>query len=214
MTLGTGILLSTVLVLLAVAVHQVSVRNKWKVVGKIVGALIGMALLAGGGVWGWSRYQNRPKVVEVLSGVRLGMSPLDVKLAKGAPKSEDLATKEKDEYRAGWVFNESDSGPSLLVLFYGSESTNLRVSIVCETDGYSTFFGLGRFSSEDAVIAKLGKPTRTSIAKDGLQKMISYEPYKVVFTIAKGAVTDICISESKGVKFAEEYQASQTEKTK
>src|SRR5262245_57158449 len=107
MTVGSGILWSTVLIVLAVGVYQVSVRRKWKIVGKIFGGLIFVAIVAGGGLWAWDRYENRPKVVELLDGVRLGMSPLDVKLAKGEPQNDATSKPEKNgagEYKLQWVF--------------------------------------------------------------------------------------------------------------
>lgn len=219
MTVGSGILWSTVLVVLAVTVYQLSVRRKWKVVGKIFGGLILVAVVVGGGLWAWNRYENRPRVVEMLDGVRLGMSPLDVKLAKGAPKNDATATPEKTErtdgeYRLGWFFNPSESGPTLGVIFYGKEISSLKVAIVCETDGYNKVLGLGRFNSEDEVTAKLGQPTETSIAKDGLSKLVSFKPYKIAFALSKGQVSEVCISESGSVTYAEEYQADRVQKPK
>lgn len=216
MTVGSAIFWSVVLVVLAVTAYQLSVRRKWKVVGKIFGGLVLVAVVASGGLWAWNRYENRPRVVEMLDGVRLGMSPLDVKLLKGASNNDATATPERTdgEYRLVWFFKPSDFDPRLGVIFYGKETDRLKVAIVCETDGYNKVLGLGRFSSEEEVTAKLGQPTETSIAKDGLAKLVSFKPYKIAFRLSKGQVSEVCISESGAVAYAEEYQADQAQKRK
>jgi hypothetical protein len=53
MTVGDGILWSTVLVLLAVAVHQISVHKKWKLVGKGIGFVLLLGAAAGLAIWRW-----------------------------------------------------------------------------------------------------------------------------------------------------------------
>ena len=135
------------------------------------------------------------------------MSPLEVKLAKGAPKNEAEAKteKENDQYFMFWNFKEGDYSPTVTVTFYGKTEDGLKAAIVCEEDGYSKLFGLGRFSSEKEVVEKLGAPTNTSIAENGLSKAVSFKPYKVGFAIAKGTVTELCITQSGTLKFSREF---------
>ena len=49
MTLGAGILWSTVLLILSAVIYLISVRSKWKTVGKVFGVLfvIGAAIAGG-----------------------------------------------------------------------------------------------------------------------------------------------------------------------
>jgi len=88
MTLGEGIFWSTVLILVTFFLYQVSVKKKWKTVGKVFTILVLVGALIGGGFWGWNVYELRPQIMGELDGVRLGMSPVEVKLVKGAPTTE------------------------------------------------------------------------------------------------------------------------------
>lgn len=131
MTLGSGILWSTVIVLLAVTIYQVSVRNKWGTAGKAFGVLILLGAIIGGAAWGWYVYQDRPQVVTELGGIRLGMTQLDVKLLKGAPTSESEISEQEEEgarFRLGWSYGESSqsTGGVLIVLFYGDTRTRRK----------------------------------------------------------------------------------------
>ena len=215
MTVGDGILWSTVLLLLAVAAYQVSVRNKWKAAGKMVGVLLLVVVVVVGGSWGWNRYKDRPREVTELAGVRLGMSSVEVKLAKGAPQNEAEAKTERegDEYSLLWYFKDGDYSPVVQVRFYGKTEDTLKASVVCDT-GASRLFGLATYSSERQVVEKLGPPTKTSIAENGLSKVVSFKPYKVAFAVEKGTVTEVCISQSGTVAYAREYKASPSQDQK
>lgn len=87
MTLGTGIFASTILVLLAVALWQVTKHRRWRLVGTVFGVLVGLTALIALGVWGWTEYANRPTPQRSLAGIALGMVPAEVKLRKGEPQS-------------------------------------------------------------------------------------------------------------------------------
>jgi hypothetical protein len=212
MTLGDGIFWSTVLLLLAATFYLATVRKKWKTVGKVAGVLVLTITAIAGSVWGWSRYQNRPYTVETFAGVRLGMRPLEVKLTKGAPTDEGTLEKDDDgKFRMEWVFGDS-TNEQLAVLFYGSDEADLKVSVVCESGGYDTLLGIGRFHKEEDVRQKLGAPTSESIAADGLAKLMSFKKWKVAFEVSKGSVADRCITESGGVSYIDEYQAERKER--
>jgi hypothetical protein len=167
---------------------------------------IGLVVLLaiGAGIYSvWNTYNNRPMVVEELSGVRLGMSPVDVKLAKGAPRTEEQVPTE-GRYPLRWVFGTHDLNP-LIVYFTGIDEDTLRVAVVC--DGRNgRLLGLGSFSSEEAVVARLGAATNTSIAEDALSKIVTFEPYKVAFKIAKGMVTEVCVIESGSLSYGKAYK--------
>jgi hypothetical protein len=223
MTLGSGILWSTILVLLAVTIYLVSVRNKWKTVAKLFGVLILGAAFIGGATWGWYAYQNRPQVVTELGGIRLGMTQLDVKLLKGAPTtaseieeqkdhSEDDEGKKGQRFKLSWLFGgDESSGTSLKIVFYGATRDDLRVAIVCETGGYSTPLGLGRFSSEEDIVKRLGSPSTESIDSQGLRKVISYRQWKTAYEIEKGSVEAVCVAASGRVRYSDEYKDAGTD---
>jgi hypothetical protein len=223
MTLGSGILWSTVLLLLAVAIYQVSTHHKWKTVGKVFGVLILCGVLISGAIWGWYAYQNRPQVVTELDGVRLGMTPLEVKLLKGAPTAASEMTQEPDRsaggeepspatFRLAWTFGNTQSfGGVLYVVFRGAARDHLKTSIICETDGYDKALGLGRFNSEREIVEKLGSPSEQSIDRQGLKKTISYKRWNVAYEITKGSVSSVCITASGRVRYRHEYDETESD---
>lgn len=177
---------------------------------KIAAWVIGLVIVAGIGYWGWLRYTERPRVVEEIAGVRLGMSPTDVKLSKGMPNvTAAPEVQSNGDYSLDWMFSTT-YGPTLYVVFDGKSSESLGVSIVCEASGYTRLFGLGNYSSEKDVTGKLGVPSRTSIAESGLTKIISYSAYKVAFEIEKGSVTKVCVSGSGSVGYERELKDAAT----
>ena len=215
MSLGTGIFASTVLLLFAAALYQITIRQKWKTVGKVFVGVVLVGLVTAGGIWGWTIYSERPSVVTELSGVRLGMNPLEVKLAKGAPATENQPSQQEDgEFQITWVYSLDDNAEEhTLVIFRGEKAEATSVAIVCESGGYSRVLGFGRFDSEKDVLEKLGPPTNESIRQNGLSKVISYKPWKVAYEIEKGLVADRCISESGKVSYTAEYGKAEKAKT-
>jgi len=209
MTVGSAIFWSTALVVAAFAVRAITRSGKWHVARNVIAVIVGLCIVAALGIWGWAMYQARPVVTDELAGIRLGMKPVDVKLLKGAPFNEKETVPELKDGTASmvWGFSEGGADKSLLAVhFEGPTVDSLGVGIVCERNGYSRLFGLGRNSSESDVIGKLGEPSDTSIASDGLEKLISYKQWNVAFGVSKGVVNEVCVSSSGRVVFAKEYQ--------
>jgi hypothetical protein len=210
MTLGTGVVLSTLLIIAAVGIYQISVRGKWKIVGRVVGILLlCIGVLAGIG-WGWYSYANRPSAAQELEGVRLGMTPVQVTLARGEPTKKSETAKDKDgEIRVGWTYQDTGTTDEwTLVMFFGRSENELKASIVCRRGGYTTLHGLGRFNSEGDVLNKLGQPTNESIHKSGLSKIISFASLKTAYTITKGQVSEVCVTDTGAVTYADEYAST------
>lgn len=208
MTVGTAIFWSTILVLAALGIRAVSRTGKWQVVGKVTVTIVGVCGVVAAGMWGWSSFKERPVVTDELSGIRLGMKPVDVKLLKGAPFNEDtvVPTVKDGEASMTWGFRSDYSDRLLQVHFGGPTVDSVGVVIVCERNGYSKLFGLGNYSSEADVVEKLGQPTRTSIDSDGLSKLISYKTWNVAFGLSKGTVNEVCVTSSGAVVYLDEYQ--------
>lgn len=208
MTLGDGIFWSTVVIVVAGAIYQISVRKRWKLAGRVVGVLILVGFVIGGGIWGWFEYQSRPYIVDQLGGVRLGMKPVQVKLAKGEPTNshKDPIREEDGTYQMGWGFRESEYSDSMqLVIFFGDTAAELEVGIVCRFGGYGELLGISFGSPETHVIEVLGEPTHVSVASDGLMKQMSYARWQTSYRIRQGKVVALCIARSGRVTFREEY---------
>jgi hypothetical protein len=210
MTLGDGIFWSTVLVLLAAAIYQMSIRKKWKTVGKVFGVVILAGAAIGGGAWAWDAYNNAeeefvPSVVTALGGIRLGMSPVEVKLAKGMPETENEPTpNEQGKFVMDWAI-----GGMFPVVFFGDSPNNMKVALICQSESAflpGDLLGLRRNDTESAVIERLGPPTHESISADALSKTISFEQWKVAYTITQGRISGWCVTESGSVTYSDEYQ--------
>ncbi len=208
MSVGDAIFWSTILVLAALGGRTISKAGKWKAVRTVLLATIGALILIAAVMWSWSRYNERPIVADELSGIQLGMKPVDVKLLKGTPFNDGTATPTVKDGEASmvWGFRDKYSDRILAVHFAGPTVDSVGVVIVCERNGYSKLFGLGTSSSEADVIKKLGQPTNTSIDSAGLAKLISYRPWNAAFGVSKGLVNELCVASSGTVVFTNEYR--------
>ena len=196
MTLGTGIFASTVLVLLAMAIRQITVRHKWKLTGKIAAGFVAVCAVIGVGLYAWNYVANlppAPSVVTELAGVKLGMSPTDVTLALGKP---DTAGELENDKKGKTDFYYSYVLDNLIIKFSGPDKYRTKVETVCTGEGYTELLGFSYYASEEDIVQRLGKPDFTSISKDGLTKAISYTKWKAVFQISKGHVDQKCIIQS------------------
>lgn len=210
MTLGDGILWSTVLALLAAGIYALSVRKKWKVFGKVLAVLILIGCLIGGGFWGYLEWQDRPYVVDEFESIRLGMRPVDVTILKGKPQ-DDTNHAEKSEkgdyYTLSYMFDvDPDADGFLYVAFRGSTAEELAVRRVCRKGGYGDLLGFGEYSRETDIVDKLGKPTSVSIRDTGLAKFINYGQWNVAYQIQEGRARVLCMTTAP-ITFIDEYGA-------
>lgn len=205
MTLGTGIFSSTILLLLAAVVWQITVRKKWKLVAKIAGGIVALCAAVSGGFYAWDYVANlppAPSVVTELAGVKLGMSPIDVTLALGKPDTAGEPSVSGEETRINYIYTHSyEPNYYLQVQFYGPDKFTTKAAIVCSR--HVKLLGFDLSSSEESVIQRLGEPDHTSISSDGVNKYINYYKWNVSYRIFKRYVAEMCIGMS-GVVFAEE----------
>ena len=209
MTLGTGIFASTVLVLLAIAIWQITARHKWKLAGKIAAGFIAVCAVIGFGLYAWNYIANlppAPSVVTELAGVKLGMSPTDVTLALGKPDTASDPSVKDGETRIEFKYSSSDnySSPDVNIIFYGRDKYTTKVSIVCSADSSIKLLGFDNYSTEASIIQSLGKPSSISVSRDALSKIISFSQWKVAFRISKGFVSEKCITQSGRIAFENE----------
>lgn len=197
MTLGDGIFWSTIVIVVAGAIYQISVRKKWRLIGQVLGVLILIGAVIGGSVWGWFRYENRPYAIQELDGIRLGMRPVDVTIAKGEASDElDLSEEEKkEELRRAWVYATDDSGPRIFVVFEGSARENMVVSRICQYRGYRNLLGVDMYTSEKEIVQRLGKPSHERINDSHVSKWLSYDRWNVAYLVQAGKVGSMCVTE-------------------
>lgn len=134
MTLGTGIFASTILVLLAVALWQVTKHRRWRLVGTVLGVLVGLTALIALGVWGWTEYANRPTPQRSLAGIALGMVPVEVKLRKGEPQSVSPFTcgRPLSSLPKEGRFNDLDATQQALLPTLTPEQEQLKQQLLLE----------------------------------------------------------------------------------
>lgn len=173
-------------------------KSIWKLLLKIVFIVILIPILIGALTLAYQWYQDLPRPVSQLGPIKLGMKPVDVTLSLGKPTEETTDYKGRERY----IYKDYSGTTEYLISFDKDQG----VSQVCTEDYYNDVFGLGVYDREKNVTDKLGQPTKTSINKEGLVKLISYRQYNVAFGIKEGSVALTCISSSGEVTFAEEYQ--------
>ena len=204
MTLGEGIIWSTLLIITFISILLLTKHKKWKSFSKILLSFVGVGGIIAISMWQFSIYENRPKLMTSLNKVNLGMREVDVTLAKGEPDK---------------VFNHDDSEIAYKTLVYGDllESftfVSLRkvsdlivVTDICSNDKYSNVLGFSGYSSETGIIKKLGRPENVSINEKGTSKIISYPKWNASFNIKKNNVTLVCVTSRQNRKFSAEYKA-------
>jgi hypothetical protein len=206
MTLGDGIFYSTLLLVLAAAIYQVSIRQKWNLVGKIVGSLALLGAVSGGAYWLWDSHQSRAREVTELAGVRLGMTPVDVTLKLGKPIRQ-IRGDEDDAFTEAFFFGETEQAIDMFVLFSGETPTADRVCVLRQDlADPPNLLSFGLRESEERIIEKLGPPTSVSVHEAGLSKLISYDPFNVVYEINQGKVDRLCITSRPDMRFSDEYR--------
>lgn len=201
MSTGSSIILVAVMAGMGFVIYKVHQKRKWKLLAKIAGVLFAIGLLVGGGSYAYYWYQNLPYVATQLGEISLGMTPVEVTLQLGKPGTD--STDNLGMRR----FMYAEYGSIDYLVTFEKDATGMeRVTIVCSATYHGNIFGLATYNSEEDVIRRLGDPSVTSVHKDGLAKMISYEKWKVAFNIQQGDVESICIAASGKVSYAEEYQ--------
>jgi hypothetical protein len=194
--IGTGIFGGSV-VIGSVALY-ISTRDRWKWKRLLLRAaltLTALIAIVGAFIWGQNVYENRVVKKTEFQSVRLQDTIADIKFKKGEPDQQN---------ENGLVFN-TPSGDGQI--FVGLKDGRVKMVLYRGDCPFCyNIYGLGVGTSYDEVIEKLGPPSFTSISKDSLERLLSFEEAGLVFHMAKGKVTSFGIyNPSLGaVRFKEE----------
>lgn len=202
MSTGASLILIAVFSAIVFVVYKIHQKQKWKLVGEIIGGLFALGLLIGAGIYAYYWYENLPYEATQLGKVSLDMTPVEVTLELGKPDQDFI----DDNGVKRFLYIDYGSTYDYQIKFEKDNSGTERVVVVCSEDYINDIFGLGVYNPESKIINKLGKPTNISVNKDGLLKFISYSKWKVAFVIEKGDVKATCITKTGKVAFNEEYQ--------
>lgn len=188
MTIGDGLLYSTLLTLLFASIWLVSKHRAWKRVGKILAFLLLGCVLIGIAIWGWTSYSQRPARMIALDGIEIGMSLGEVQVRKGLPSR---TVEGKDGTATAIVYDTSYSDDSLLVAIRRG-STDHTVFRVCQSGAFYAF-GLSEYADEDRIRQRLGAPSTSKILENNQTKRLAYEKLNVWFDIQKNKISTFCV---------------------
>jgi hypothetical protein len=186
MSTGSAIILSTILLIVSVGAWRISVAHRWGTVGKVLGVIILLIAVIIGGIYAYQWYQERPKVVNNLSGIRIGMIEAEVFVEMGEP---DSVTKHKT-YKVLRYTKEYDTAFALDV---SVSSKDNKVDVLCEQGEFTDPY-LSSYVSESELIERFGEPEATFIDPNGSYKTLAYPSYNLTFIIRSGNVSEVCLS--------------------
>jgi len=157
MTVGDGIFWSTIILVIFASVVLITKSKRWKAFFKVFAIAVMLGIVVGVGFWGYAKYENRPQVMSSLNGIQLGMSEVDVTLQKGEPDQILELDPTPDGIRKFLLFKGSSDSYTYAIL--RGKKDAMIVTDVCDKGGYGRVLGFGEYSSEEAIIEKLGKPS-------------------------------------------------------
>lgn len=208
MTIGEGIFWSTIVAVLFASILLLTKHKKWKAFRKVAGGIVALALVSGASIWAYLRYEDRPQEAFELNGVQLGMSEVEITLAKGAPDDVSELEPIPDGFRKILLYNGYES--FTYVILRGPEQSMIAVDI-CDKGGFGRVQGFGEFSSEESILKKLGRPDFTSVNEQGTAKLLTYSQWNAAYELEKGSVVRVCVTSQPQMKYATEYGASVVE---
>ena len=189
MTLGDGILASTVLVLLSIAVWQLAGRLKFLFTLRNIAVAVGLSCLATLVFTGWQRYEQRPKKPDDVRNITLDMTLADVGVELGKPADTKISRDNKYITHL-WNYESED-----LSFFVAYDSNNKKVVAMCEqSPRLHTPFGYKLTQKE--IIETLGEYASASYTKDQLKKRINFPSFNVAFYVEGGVIIAYCVSEA------------------
>lgn len=206
MTIGEGIFWSTIVIVMFVSIVLLSKYGKWKTFFKCFSVLLGLGGAISLGVWGFLQYENRPQKMDSLNGIHLGMSEVDVTLAKGEPDDQSEFDPTPDGFRKFLLYGNFKESYTYAILRGSKES--MIVTDVCDKGGYGRVLGFSKYSSEKSLIEKLGEPSNISINDKGTEKILSFEQWNAAFEIAKGSVIKVCVTSRPQMRYSTEFGQS------
>lgn len=210
MTVGDGIFWSTILLVAFASIVLITKSKRWKTFFKVLAILVALGVVVGVGIWGYFKYENRPQVMSSLNGIRLGMSEVDVTLQKGEPDHVSEIDAAPDGSRKLLLFKGSSDSYTYAIL--RGKKDSMVVTDICDKGGYGRVLGFGEYSSENAVLEKLGKPSNLSINENGTGKLLSYPQWNAAFEVERGNIVKACVTNRPQMRYSTEY--GETKRTK
>jgi hypothetical protein len=187
MSIGDGIFLSSVLLSIVGLYVATKDRWNWKRIAKwgVALPLVAAATIALG-IWGYSAYQERPVAMGDFEGMKLTSTPADIRFLKGEP----LAKHSTEDQ---WVY-DAHSGSAqpedavVLVKFRDGKVRHITYWANERQIVNPHLLGFSIGSEYDSVIKTLGEPSHISTSANGLNRILSFEKFKVFYDFEQGKV--------------------------
>jgi hypothetical protein len=176
MTIGTGIFLSTLLLVLTFIVNRT--RSRWNVKKSFIVIMAISALLFSVFITIYL-IQERPQVQNELWGVKLGDTIEEVSYLKG--KANTVLGKD-GHYDSSFVYDSEK--PKYVVSFVDNKVVSVQALFGKKHD-YTKIQGVWSFGDEKSVEDKFGKPDESKLVADGSIRKYKYNKYHLVFLFKK-----------------------------
>lgn len=204
MSVGDGIFWSTVLVIAFAAIVLLTKSKRWISFFKVLAVFVALGVVSGIGIWGYLKYQDRPRAMSSLNGITLGMSEVDLTLQKGMPDQILSLDPTSDGFKKNLLFKRSGESHTYVQLS-GENEKSMVVTIICDYSEYGRVLGFGKYSSETEVLEKFGEPSVVSINENGTKKLLNYPKWSAAFEVEKGTIVKACLTSGRGISYLTEY---------
>lgn len=160
-------------------------RRSWK-----IASVVAFLLLAAW--WGWDAWQNRVERTDSLNGLRLGMSPLEVRYVKGDPSEEiDRPALQGEPPKRSMKYD------NWLSVEFRDRGGEWVVESICDSTGAAQLWGLNVGSPETNVGDRLaGWPSKQSFSPDGKSKALSFESLGATVVLTHSRISMLCVSDA------------------
>ena len=194
MSVGDAIFLSSLLLSVVGLYAATKDRWNWKRITKwALATPILLIFVLWGGIWTYSKIQDRPVKQTEFEGLRLGASESDVLFLKGKP--------DVNRVNEQWVYfaDPRSTHPEHALLVVGFRDGKVRYVTYWDSEWqrsrpYLLGFTIG--SDYTSVIDKLGEPSNVSTSSNGLIRLASFAKFNSVFEFQKGRVTRFGVFDS------------------
>lgn len=187
MSIGDGIFLSSVLLSIVGLYAATKDRWNWKRIAKwgLALPLAAVAILSLG-IWSYSTYQERPAAMAEFEGLKLTSTPADVRFLKGEPIAKH-STEDQ------WVYDahSGSAQPEDAVVLVKFRDGKIRHVTYWANERqivnpYLLGFSIG--SEYEPIIKRLGQPSHISTSANGLNRILSFEQFKIFYDFEQGKV--------------------------
>jgi hypothetical protein len=219
MSIGIGIFLSSLVIAALVLFLKTKDRWNWKrIILWSATVLVAISVVAGGLVYSYSIWEDRPQKQNEFWGINLGDTKQDVIFKKGIASNvvDDQVIDQKSNPDL-WTYALNSDGSIISKINEGSTASQLyfvgfrasRVRYVEVVFGdlpnMPNLGGIGSYSTLDDIEKILGQPTYVSRYPDETERYFSFAKYNVAFAFSQGKMKTEAVydSETGPLKFTE-----------